>query len=280
MKEFLEYIFRFSVVIFVVVSMVDMGLRLTVRQILAPLKNGRLVALALVANFVMVPAFIYLMLTVIPVNSAERTGLILLSVAAGAPFLPKLTEIAKNDIAYSIGLMLLLMLFTVFYMPLVLPFMMPGTVVHSWEIGRSLVTLMLFPLIIALFVKEYFAKVTTFLLPVAKWTSDIALITLTVSLIAINYKKFQSMTWANILAILLSLIGATVIGYLFGGADKNKRIVMSLGTGQRNIAAALLVASGNFPDPQVVLTLIGISVFGLLLMVPYAQWLRKWKGNR
>ena len=44
-----------SVVVFVVSSTLSVGLGLTVPQIVAPLRNGRLVVLSLLANFVLAP---------------------------------------------------------------------------------------------------------------------------------------------------------------------------------------------------------------------------------
>jgi predicted Na+-dependent transporter len=44
-----------SVVVFVVSSTLSVGLGLTVPQILEPLRNGRLVVLSLLANFVLAP---------------------------------------------------------------------------------------------------------------------------------------------------------------------------------------------------------------------------------
>jgi predicted Na+-dependent transporter len=63
---------------FVVTSMLTMGLSLTIPQVLAPLRNGRL--LALLANFMFT--------CLIPVQEVLRIGIILLGTAAGAPFLP------------------------------------------------------------------------------------------------------------------------------------------------------------------------------------------------
>ena len=44
-----------SVVVFVVSSTLSVGLALTLQQIVTPLRNGRLVALSLLANFVLGP---------------------------------------------------------------------------------------------------------------------------------------------------------------------------------------------------------------------------------
>ncbi|MCC7468049.1 MAG: hypothetical protein IT504_02520, partial [Burkholderiaceae bacterium] len=44
-----------GVLIFIVTSMLGMGFNLTIPQILNPLKNRKLLIMALVANFVLVP---------------------------------------------------------------------------------------------------------------------------------------------------------------------------------------------------------------------------------
>ena len=55
MSELLIRAANLSVVVFVVSSTLSVGLGLTVPQIVAPLRNGRLVALSLLANFVLAP---------------------------------------------------------------------------------------------------------------------------------------------------------------------------------------------------------------------------------
>lgn len=94
--------------VFVISSMLSMGLSLTTKQIIDPLRNVRLVALALVANFILMPVFAYALTLILPLNESITIGLILLSTAAGAPFLPKLVEVAKGNITFSVGLMVLL----------------------------------------------------------------------------------------------------------------------------------------------------------------------------
>jgi predicted Na+-dependent transporter len=96
------------VLVFVISSMLSMGLSLTTKQIIDPLRNVRLVALALVANFILMPVFAYALTLILPLNESITIGLILLSTAAGAPFLPKLVEVAKGNITFSVGFMVLL----------------------------------------------------------------------------------------------------------------------------------------------------------------------------
>ena len=56
MDHTLQVLANLAVAVFVISSMLSMGLSLTMQQILEPLRNGRLVILALVLNFLVVPA--------------------------------------------------------------------------------------------------------------------------------------------------------------------------------------------------------------------------------
>ena len=272
MTEILTLIFKISVLTFVIGSMLSMGLSLTVKQIITPLENKRLVITALIANFVLVPVLVYLMNMVIPLISGFKIGLILVSIAAGAPFLPKLAEIAKSNEAFAMGLMLMLMVVTIFYLPLVLPFMLEGAKVSSWDIAKSLIILMLIPLILALLFRAYMEKPAMKIQPVLAALTNIALILLIASLVILNTKHLISMIGMPLVAIVLFLIISMAIGYFLGGSDKDTRVVLTLGSGQRNISAAILVATQNFKDPDITLMLVAVAIFGLFIMIPYARW--------
>ncbi len=92
-----------AVVVFVVSSTLGVGLSLTVGQILAPLKNARLVVLFLAANFVLAPLVALGLWRVLGLDEPLGIGLLLCRLAAGAPFLIKLAEFAKADLAFAWG---------------------------------------------------------------------------------------------------------------------------------------------------------------------------------
>jgi BASS family bile acid:Na+ symporter len=46
---------------------------------------------------------------------------------------------------------------------------------------------------------------------------------------------------------------------------------MALGTSQRNIAAALVVASQSFSDPKVVVMVIVVAIVGLIILIPLSR---------
>jgi BASS family bile acid:Na+ symporter len=271
MNEILQIVFKVSILVFIVSSMLSMGFNLTIKQIIEPLKNVKLLVLSLIVNFILVPLLVYGIISFVPLNEGERIAMLLISIAAGAPFIPKLADIAKGDVPFSIGLMLLLMVVTVFFMPLVIPYMLSGVEVSSWEIAKSLIVTMLLPLILALFIRAYWERGAKLMQVFFANLTNIAMLLLIISLVILNTHNLIAMIGYPLLAILLLLIGAMLIGYYFGGKEKGIRIVSAFGAGQRNISAALLVATQNFDDPDITIMLIAVSIFGLFIMMPYAK---------
>ena len=63
-NDILTTIASLTLNLFVITSMLAMGMSLTVKEIMDPMRNGRLVVLALVGNFVPVPALAWLLTVV------------------------------------------------------------------------------------------------------------------------------------------------------------------------------------------------------------------------
>ncbi|KAB1190690.1 MULTISPECIES: bile acid:sodium symporter family protein [Haloferax] len=265
----LESLATLSVLVFVVTSMLSMGLSLSLTQILDPLRNRSLVAKALAANFVLVPIIGYAIVFVVPLTEGQSIGIILLATAAGAPFLPKLVEVAKGNVAFGVGLMVLLMVVTVVYVPLVLPLLLPGVQVNPLDIASSLVVLMLVPLAIGLVVKARYTNAANSLQPVMAQTSTTALVFLTVLMLVLNFDNLVSVVGTGVIIALLAFVLVSLgIGYVFGGPTADNKTVMGLGTAQRNISAALVVGAQNFQDPDVLtILLVGSLVMLVALMV-------------
>ncbi len=77
LNDFFSAIAGISGLLFVVTSMLAMSLSLSVQQMTQPLKNVRLVILALLANFVLVPLLAFVITKVIPLEEPLQIGVIL-----------------------------------------------------------------------------------------------------------------------------------------------------------------------------------------------------------
>ena len=137
------------------------------------------------------------------------------------------------------------------------------------KIARSLVLLMLLPLAAGLALKARYADLAARVKPVLDRISNVSLILLVLLITAANIDKvLQVFGTRGILAGFCSSHLGFGIGWLLGGPDADTRRVMALGTAQRNIAAALVVASQSFNDPQVVVMVIVVAIVGLIILMP------------
>jgi predicted Na+-dependent transporter len=274
LNDFFSAIAGISGLLFVVASMLAMSLSLSVQQMTQPLKKARLVILALLANFVLVPLLAYAITRVISLDDSLQIGVILLGTAAGAPFIPKLVQGAKGNVAYAVGLMFLIMVVTIFYLPIILPLLLPDVEVDPWAIAQSLIVTMLIPLVIGMLIKSHSPDVADHYAPTMNKISSLSVLILLVVGLGMNLSNILSFIGTSGLgAILLLILGALAIGLLFGGRDPGVRSAKGLSTANRNGAAALLVATQNFSGTDTLPFVLVGMVLMLLILLPGAKFL-------
>jgi BASS family bile acid:Na+ symporter len=271
--EFLEGASKLAVLVFVVTCMAAAGLGLGVREVAAPLRRARLVALAVVANFVVAPAVAFGLTEAIPLERPYAIGLLLLGGAAGAPFLPKLAELARGDLAFSVGLMLLLMVVSVAFMPVALPLMIPGLSAEPWPLLRPLLFTMLLPLAGGMAARGASERWSARLRPAFTLVSNVSMIATVLLLIGLNFRAMLGTFGSGAVAVGVVFVSLSLaVGYALGGPAPGTRSVLGLGTGQRNVAAALLIATQNYPDePGVVVMLLVSTLAGLVVLLFVAR---------
>ena len=274
--EILSKAVPITMLAFVVSSMLAVGLSLTVGQILVPLRNLKLISQALLANFVLMPLAAYGIARLLRLDQPLGVALLLLGTAAGAPFLPLLARVSKGNLAFAVGLMVLLMVVTVGYMPLVLPLVLEGVSVDPLKIARSLVFLMMIPLAIGLLVKARLSVAAARIQPWLNRVSTLSLTLLIALLLATNIQNVLNLFGTRgILASVLFIIAGSGMGWILGGPGNDTKRVLALGTAQRNIAASLVVGGQNFNDPNVIVMVVVVAIVGLLLLMPLARFMAK-----
>lgn len=173
-------------------------------------------------------------------------------------------------------LMVLLMVVTVGYMPLVLPLFLQGVSVDPVKIGRSLAFLMMLPLAVGLLVKARLSELAAKVQPSLGRVSILSLVLLIALLLITNMQNVLSLYGTRgVLASILFIAAGSGIGWVLGGSQSDIRGVMALGTAQRNIAAALVVGDQNLSNPKVIVMVVVVAIVGLLMLMPLAKYLAK-----
>ena len=269
-EHFLQTLGNVLVVAFIVDSMLAMGLSLSLREVLKPLADVRVVARALVANFVLATATAYMLVQIFHLQHGVAIGLILMGCSAGDPFAPKLTGFAEGDRAFSLAVMVLLSIFSILYLPIVAPLLLTDVEVNAWSIAKPLLALIFTPLIVGFAVRRFFPAAASRLAPLLDRLASLLVLAVLVELVVTYFWNFVALFGSGAMlssAILLALSG--VYGYVLGGPTRTHKNDLALNTGYRGLSAAIAIGIANFPDQHDVVVLPIFQAFlSTVVLVP------------
>lgn len=267
MEVILQQFANLSILVYIVSTMLSMGLSFFPKQFIEPLQDKKLILKSLAANFILVPLLTYIILQLIPLEPGLAIGLVLMAAGAGSPFMLKLVQFIKADMAFAVGLMLILSTVTLIYLPLSLSFLLPDISVNSLSIAVSLLVLIFLPLLGGTTLKWRYSKLAEIIKPTFNQISNIFLFVVVLLYLGLNYQDFLSVFGTGgLLAALIFVLASYFIGYMLGGPSKNTKTVLGMGTAIRNSSAAFVVALANFSAQYEVMAMI-IVVYSLSIIV-------------
>lgn len=269
MTESLHSISEVAITAGVFTAMMAAGTSVPIGAVLNDLKQRRLVIMAILGNLVLVPLFAVLLSRILPVTEPAQNALILLGVCAGVPMMTRLTILSHGERPFSIGIMILLMICTVIYAPLVIPLILRPVSVTSWDIASSLSVVMLLPLVGGLVARGRYPQLAHVSETLAHIARPCMAIGMTAAIVAAWRDLVGTLgSWMLISSLLLGL-GGLAIGWLLArGAPPGDRQVAALGTGMRNFSAALLIAGRDFDAETLVMTSTGaLMLMAVMLLV-------------
>jgi len=264
---------------YIVLTMLAMGMKLSLGQIKTTFQRRRLIWVALLANLVIVPAaaFVGIRLVEMPDNAVIAVTLL----ASAAGYAPIMSARAQGDLPYSTTLIFLLSVVGVVTIPLTATVLLAGEAevsVDAWSIVRTLLLFQLIPLgagMMARSSKEESAENwAPPLVRLAQLAVGIAVITYLIDLVRDDGTPLLDMgiqsflLWAAITALAL------FSGYALGGPSESTRRTLGLHTAIRNVGVSLLVASQSFPDMGAEVALLGLAA----VMYPIAMaYMYRWE---
>jgi BASS family bile acid:Na+ symporter len=276
MTNTLQLIQKLSLIAFLLGSMFGAGLGLTPSALTAPLRRVSVVLLALGLNFVFAPALAWLLTMTIPLEQGHAIALLLLGGAAGAPFLPKLAESARGDLALAVALMALLTAGTLVFMPFVLPLIIPGLEANPWKIAQPLLLFIVAPLAIGMLLNAVAPTTADRIRRSVLVISNLSLVALFVLLVTLNLRALLGVIGSGaILAAILYVIGLLAGSWITSGSKIETKKLMTLGTAGRNFGAAFVPATTSFTDPTIEVALIVNAIVGMVLLFAAAAWLKR-----
>jgi BASS family bile acid:Na+ symporter len=275
MTDMLSIVFKVSLVIFMAGNLLDMGLQLQLQAALVGLRNPRFVIQSLLWCFVLCPALAWLITLVVPLPPPYAMGLLLVSMAPCAPFLPMVVEKARGNLGYTASFMLLAAVGTVVYMPLAVPFVVKGVSVSAWAIAKPLLALVLFPLAVGMATLRVSPGLACRVQPLVKNITRIATLVMLAALLLLYGKGFigsaGSYATATLIAYLVLITGASYL--LAFGLSPDQKSVLSLGVCTRNAGAAFAaLAAVPDVDPRAIIAAALVVPLMILVSLPAARW--------
>ena len=248
----LRVVFTVSLAVTIVMTVVSLGMGLRVEQLIAVLRRTRLLAFAALLNLLVVPAFAWLVASVLPLAPEHRVAVVLVAAGAGGAAGLKAVQLSRQgDAALAVGLVVLLELLNLVSVPLWAGSLVEGGTIRPADVLASLVALVLLPLVLGLWMGSATPRLTASLMP---WAIRLGTIGLAVTLIAgtASAEDLSSLlrSWVPVAALLTCLAGLAV-GYLTPKSDLPTKFTLSIVTGTRFSALGLLVvATALHNDPR------------------------------
>ena len=262
-----ELLINIIVLVFVISTMLSMGLGITTKQLKDTLTNYRLIGFGLVINIIIVPLGAWLLTLIMPMPNDVLIGFLIIAMAPAAPFGPKLTQMAKGNIPLAVGLMFILAVVAVISVPITATIILGGGItIDALGILMTLVFYQLIPLLVGLLVNSLWGNVAEKLKKIAGLISNISLIAIIIVAPITYWTSLVGIFGSfGILTSLILIIFALIVGYLLGGPEKSTKRTMALSTIARNAAVASMVVISNFPTYDQ--AMIMVLVFSILYVI-------------
>jgi bile acid:Na+ symporter, BASS family len=243
------------------------GLRLTLAQVAASVRHCRF-GLILVVNFAAVPLVCALAARWTGLARDTTTAMVLLGAAPFAPVVPVFARMSRADLALAAGLTSIYPVLSALLAPWVCAVVLKTAIgaegLHfaSGQVMLVLVATITAPLVLGVGAKQVAPGFAQRWLRVVEVVSEAAGAASLCFVTFVEFHAIVALSGKTLLVMAGVFELCLAMGYCLGHEEGSRRVV-ALGTSNRNIALALLVALQSFPNLHVVSAVVGN---GLLLI--------------
>ena len=263
----------------VVLLVVAIGIRARLEEPLLLLRRPALALRAMVAMYLGLPAFVLLMVWLVPLQAG--VGAVLLGFAV-SPVLPpwaKKGAAVGGQTDYVIGLQVLSSGVALLVVPLMIwiVYRMFGvkTALDPLAVELVLLVTVAAPLALGMGLARLRSGAAPRLAALADRVGGVVLLLGAVVLLIVHGRAILGVIGKGTLVVTVAVVAfGLLVGHLLGGPDPGNRGALASATVSRHPAIALLLASGAFPEHEatVIGTVLLYLLAALLLAVPYERW--------
>jgi BASS family bile acid:Na+ symporter len=250
--------------------MFAMGLEVTVATLVGSLRPSHRVALGVIANFVLVPVVAIGLLRLFGPSPEVAIGFLILAVCPGAPVGPPAVSIARGNLPWAVGLMVILGGLSAVVSPFLLGALLPQFATKSAveldfiAILRTLLLAQLLPLAVGLVIRQFAPALTARISRPAGLLANVLLLVLIALILVTNFDTLAAIRPRGWSGMLLLFFASLAIGWACGTGDTATRNASALTTAARNAAVGLVIATGNFAGTPVVSAVVAYGLVSML----------------
>jgi bile acid:Na+ symporter, BASS family len=268
--------------IMIVTTMLSAGLQIDLQHVAATLRNYSLLLKALLANFVLVPLFAWLLVSVFHVQEYVSIGILLMAMSPGVPFLVNSAGRKQGgSLAFVLVIAFLFSALSVITIPITAALLLPHDLnVPAVKFLTTLLGFQLIPLVLGAAIgarlPEKAADTTVRVLHLVFLAATLVFVVLVgPKLLGAVTSVYGFGQLAIIAAIGLFSLAA---GGLLGGPNREYRRTLSIGTLMRNIGLCALIGTSDFADTLVVPTVIAYLAITFVLSLPVRMYYQRTTG--
>jgi BASS family bile acid:Na+ symporter len=235
------------------------------KQEILTLMKSNLMGRSLVANFILLPILGMILAWLFRLPPEISVGFLMVAFAPGGMLGLHFTRLAKGNLVYAVGLILLLSILSIFIIPMLFYLIFPGSDTMNGIIVSLLGRLLFFiipPILAGLVIQHWLGSIAAKLQKLCSFLSIALFILSTVLTSSIKVLDTQVLGWNGLATILVFIGIAWFIGWQMGGPELANRKVLAISTSMRNVPICLLIATNSVVNHDTELT---ILAFGVLL---------------
>ena len=261
--------------------MLAMGMRLSTTALLGVLRRRALLAHAVVANFVVLPAAAVGIVVALDVPAGPASGILLCAAAPGATMTTLLSRNARADVPTAVGLLLVLVGLSVVLTPVITALSIraaggEGAAISTVGAISTLVAFQLLPLLVGMTLHARRPDIAQRWEPRVARVATIMLMTIVIGYTATHIHLLLENGPATLIAITAFVALATVVGFT-GPGDRQTRVSSTFATGAQNIALGTVLAE-RYLEPEGLLSVLIFGLITYLILLPLVPAMRRYIG--
>jgi len=265
--------------------MLTIGVNHSFQQLTSLWRKRSQLLKALFAVVVLVPAIVFILMSIFDLSPQVSYALALLAAAPGAPLTTKRSQMVLADPEYTSSLQLILALLAIVITPVLLSvfelsFNLGIESVGAVHVAQQIITVTFVPVVIGLLVRYFAPKLIEVIQKPLNLIANVLFLMMVLGLIAIlvaapELRAQLALGWPAITAVVIMAFAAVTVGHLIGGPRRDQRAGLAIACLARNLGLALFIAGLGGQPKTVLPSILVYMLLGVAVQVMYSVWLKR-----